>query len=212
MVKEKMTVHQALCELKTLRKRISKAIEATNPVAVKYHGAGKVNGMTTEEFKTLAKSAHDTAVDLIRRQNAIKAAVNEYNSWTKVKVCGQEYTVAQAIWLMQYGMNDKKALLNRYVQMLDSVNAQIVRSNGDELRRRAETFAVNMYGVKDKADPKDFNTAMDDYIDKHTVDMVDPLGIRKIISELEKEISDFESNVDAAIQVANATSTIEIEY
>ena len=42
--------------------------------------------------------------------------------------------------------------------------------------------------------------------------MVDPLNVRKIIEELEKQIADFEANVDAAIQVANATTTIEIAY
>ena len=212
MVQETMTVHKALCELKVLRKRIEKAIGDTKPIAVKDSASKKADGMDMSAFAKLAKGAHDSAITLIRRQNAIKAAINEHNSCVKINVCGKEYSIAQAIWLMQYGLEDKKRLLSRYAQMLAKADKQIETKNGDELTRRAESFAISMFGSKDKADPKEFNAVMDSYIANHTAEMYDPIDIRKVIADLEKEISDFESNVDSAIQVANATRTITIEY
>lgn len=212
MVREEMTVHQALCELKTLNKRIEKAIGETKPVAIKEASAKKVDGIAAEEFVANARSAHDSAVGLIKRRRAIKAAINQYNAEKQIEVCGRRYTIAQAIWEMQHGTSEDKALLTRYTQLLAFANNQIERMNGSDLDKRAEAFCASMYGSKDKCDPRDFNTTLEDYKAKHTMELFDPLGIRKIIADIEKEVSDFEANVDAAIQVANATTTLVIEY
>ena len=96
--------------------------------------------------------------------------------------------------------------------MLDTATRRVEQANGDELNRRAENFAASMFGSKDKADAKEFNGTIEEYKENHTLEIFDPLGIRKIITDLEKEISDFDASVDAAIQVANATTTLEIAY
>ena len=52
MTTEKMTIHKALAELKTMDDRISKAIRnATYVMAVK-HSAEKINGVKVADFKT----------------------------------------------------------------------------------------------------------------------------------------------------------------
>lgn len=211
-VREEMTVHQALCELKTLNKRIIKAINETSPIATKEHSASKVNGMLVADFKTLAQSTHESATDLIRRQRAIKAAVNQYNAEKIIDVCGKKYTIAQAIWEMNYGMAEDKQIVDRYTSMLSKATTQIERANGDELNRKAEAAMNAIHGNKDKANTEEYLKGLEDYKTSHALELVDPLGIRKIITDLNKEISDFEASVDAAIQVANATTTLIIEY
>ena len=211
-VREEMTVHQALCELKTLNKRINKAIEATKPICVKEVSATKVEGISPADFKENAASTHESAIALIKRQRAIKAAVNQYNAEKQIEVCGRKYTVAQAIWEMKYGVNEDKMLLDRYTNMLKFANVAIENANGNDLNRRAEAFCAAMFGQKDKCDKADYNATLEDYKAKHTMELFDPLNIRKIIADLDKEISDFSSSVDAAIQVANATTTLTIEY
>ena len=96
--------------------------------------------------------------------------------------------------------------------MLSFANNAIEKANGSDLNRRAESFCTAMYGQKDKCDKADYNATLEDYKAKHTMELFDPLNIRKIIADLDKEISDFSSSVDAAIQVANATTTLAIEY
>lgn len=212
MVHEQMTVHQALCELKTLNKRVSKAIGETKPISTKECASQKVDGMPLAEFKSLAKSSHDSAVDLIKRQRAIKDAISQYNASKVVTICGREYTIAQAIWEMNYGMAEERALLDRYAGFLSRANSVIERENGDNLQRRAENAMNAIFGNKEKANSEEYIKGVSDYKEKHALEIVDPLGIRKIISDLEKEIADFEANVDSAIQVANATTTLEIAY
>lgn len=212
MTTEKMTVHQALCELKVLGNRIDKAVRDTIPVAVKEHGSDKVNASAISDFKKLAQSSHDSASDLIRRKMAIKAAINKYNASKIITVAGKQYSVAEAIWLMQQGLDDKKDMLRRYTTILDKALSDIEKKNGEDLNRRAENAMNAIYGGKEKADPEEYLNALSGYKEKHALELVDPLDIRKVIADLDAEISAFEVGVDAAIQVANATTEIEIEY
>lgn len=212
MTHEQMTVHQALCELKILNKRIIKAISASKPISTKEHSSKKVDGIDIGEFNEIAKSAHDSAVDLIRRQSAIKSAVNQYNAERRITVCGEEYSVAQAIWLMNYGMREQRDLLTLYTDMLANATRNIERANGDDLNRRAEAAMNAIHGGRDKANNEEYLRGIEDYKASHALELVDPIGIRKVIADLEKKISDFEANVDSAIQVANATTILEIAY
>ena len=211
-VREEMTVHKALCELKTLNKRITKAISETKPVSTKEASSQKVDGIPMKTFNENAKSTHDSATDLIKRQRGIKAAVSQYNASKEIEVCGRKYTIAQAIWEMNYGMAEEKNMLARYTEMLHKCNAKIERANGEDLNRCAENAMNAIYGNKDKANSDEYLKGLEDYKKSHTLELVDPLNILKVIADLGKEISDFETNVDAAIQVANATTTLTIEY
>ena len=51
MTTEKMAIHKALAELKTMDDRIAKAIRETPYVLAVKHSAEKINGMTVDNFK-----------------------------------------------------------------------------------------------------------------------------------------------------------------
>jgi hypothetical protein len=51
-----------------------------------------------------------------------------------------------------------------------------------------------------------------DYIANNTYDLIDPLGVAKLMEELTDEINEFETEVDAALSVSNAVTVIEFEY
>lgn len=211
-MKETMTVHQALCELKTLSKRVTKAIMESNPIATKEHAAQKVSAMEIEEFKRLAISQHASALDLLRRQVAIKAAINQYNASKIVTVAGKDYSIAQAIWMMNFGVDEQKRLLNHYAELLANTERQIERANGQELNKRAEAAMNSLYGSKDKANADEYMAGLESYKKAHALEVIDPIKIRDFIQKLSDDIAAFESGVDAAIQIANATTTIEFEY
>lgn len=97
MTTETMTIHKALCELKTLDSRIKKAIEGSVFVFANKHSNAKVSGKTISAYSDEVKSAYQSACDLIARRDAIKRAVTLSNATTKVTIGGQEYTIAEAI-------------------------------------------------------------------------------------------------------------------
>lgn len=75
MTNEKMTIHQALCELKILDKRIPTLIKDARFVVENKHSNTKINGVSIEEAKNDFKASYDKITDLIKRRKAIKRAV-----------------------------------------------------------------------------------------------------------------------------------------
>ena len=211
-MKETMTVHEALCEIKMLNKRIADAIEKTNPIAMKEHTAKQINGVTVDQFVAEARSSHQSAMDLIKRLAALKAAVNQYNAEKKIMVGDKEYSVAQAIYMMEYGLAHKDALLTRYTTMMNSVKRAAAKANGDDLNKRAETAMNAIYGNKEKSDPEAYLNGLKAYKEQHMAEIIDPLNLTKVIEDLTTEIETFRAKVDSAIQVANATTVLTIEY
>ena len=216
MTKEKMTIHKALSELKTMDDRIVKAMSINYVLAVK-HSAEKINGLTVEKFKENMKSGYQKVVDLIARRDAMKRAVVLSNASTKVKIGENEYTVAEAIEMKNHGMEFRKGLLNRITRAYNEAQNELNRNGGEALEKKAEQYVLAVIA----AQPKDSKMSVDSdamkalrktYIENNTYDLLDPLNVTKIMDELDAEINEFEVEIDAALSVSNSLTVIEFEY
>ena len=56
------------------------------------------------------------------------------------------------------------------------------------------------------------NECLSDVISKNKYTLIDPLDVASVMDKLEKEIHEFETEVDAALLVSNALTVIEFEY
>jgi hypothetical protein len=213
---EKMTIHKALSELKTMDDRIVKAMGINYVLAVK-HSAEKINGLTVEKFKENMKSGYQKVVDLIARRDAMKRAVVLSNASTKVKIGENEYTVAEAIEMKNHGMEFRKGLLNRITRAYTEAQKELNNNGGEALEKKAEQYVLAVIA----AQPKDSKMSVDSdamkalrktYIENNTYDLLDPLNVTKIMEELDAEINEFEAEIDAALSVSNALTVIEFEY
>lgn len=215
--KEQMTVHKALAELKVIDSRINNAIRSGTFVVANKHSNEKIHGVTINEFKNSMKSDFQKVSDLIARRNAIKKAVVASNAVTKVKVGDTEYTVATAIEMKNHGMEFK----NTFKKCLESQYAvaknELDKNSGDPLEKRAENYVLSVI----QAQPKDSKMAVDSeamknlrtqYIKDNTYDIIDPIGVKDAIEQLDNEISNFITEVDAALSVSNALTVLDIEY
>jgi hypothetical protein len=215
--KEQMTVHKALAELKVIDSRINNAIRSGTFVVANKHSNDKIHGVTINEFKNSMKSDFQKVSDLIARRNAIKKAVVASNAVTKVKVGDTEYTVATAIEMKNHGMEFK----NTFKKCLESQYAvaknELDKNSGDPLEKRAENYVLSVI----QAQPKDSKMAVDSeamknlraqYIKDNTYDIIDPIGVKDSIEQLDNEISSFITEVDAALSVSNALTVLDIEY
>lgn len=209
---EKMTVHMALAEMKTIEKRIEKAIEAIVPIAVKENSSKNVNGISVDDFNKQAIATQQRAIDLIERQNAMKAALYEYNTTKQITVAGKTMTVAHALWLMSSGMEQKRNLLAKYEREFEKAQKAIDKANGDALNASAERVADVEFGSKEDSDQDKYLNMIEKYKENHRKVFVDPLNLKDRINELSEEIEKFSAEVDARIQTANATTEITIEY
>lgn len=213
---ETMTIHRALAELKVLDDRISKAISETSFVVSNKHSNEKIRGLSIDEFRAGMKAGYQKADDLIRRRNAIKRAVVLSNASTRVRLGAEEYSVSEAIELMNHGMRFYTHMLDVMSRQLTLAEQELNANSGAELERRAEAFVLSVI----QAQPKEKLTADSDamkalrkqYMENNAYDLIDPLKVRDRIAELEKRISGFLTEVDAALSVSNAVTTVTIEY
>lgn len=217
MTKENMTIHKALAELKIIDDRINKAITSGTYVVANKHSNQKIHGMTIDEFKTQMQADFKKVSDLIARRNAIKRAVVASNAVTKVKVGDTEYTVAEAIEMKNHGMEFKeyfmRAISTQYVRAKNELDL----NSGDPLEKRAEQYVLSVI----QAQPKDSKMAVDSdamknlraqYIKDNQYDIIDPIGVKNVIDGLDTEVSEFLTEVDAALSVSNAITVLDIEY
>ena len=213
MTTETMNVHQALAELKTMEKRITTAIREQEWVVANKHSNTKIGGVSIEEWKAAVKAQHQKVMDLIRRRDAIKRAVVNSNAVTKLMVAGVEYTVAEAIDRKNNGTQFLAMLAQRIAHDHTMAKTNADRANGPELDRRADEHVRIMIGNGDmKGATAEAQRVRKEFIEAQTTELVDPIGAVKIIAELDEEVSSFLTNVDAALSVSNAVTSITLEY
>lgn len=212
MTKETMNVHKALCELKILDSRIDSVIRSSTFVATKKVASKMVGSQLVDGFKVTERGNYGSAMDLIRRREAIKRAVVLSNATTKVMIAGKEYTVAEAIELKNHGLDGKKKLRDRIAFALRGAenNAEMANS---EAERKADLHVQGIAGGKDMK-PEEIKAIRDGYMAGMIVEVVDaiPGGARETLKQLDEELNSFYVEVDSVLSTSNALTKIEIEY
>ena len=206
-----MTIHEALCRVKVNTDRINEKIAETAFCSVKKCNQSKFNGVDLNVFTNDVKSTYNSIRDLIKFTDAVKAAISLSNAQTKVTVAGKEMTVAEVLYQMKYGLNVKKNLLQVLNKQYKNCMKKIEIENGEKLDDGLKRYLESSVGGKDKIGKEDLTAITDVYIKNNSWEMVDPIKISDEIQKLQKEIDDFESTADSAIQVSNATTTITID-
>ena len=209
-----MLVTQALNELKTLDGRINKAI--TDGIFVAGAKASDKNilpGMSKEDFNSEAVASKQSADDLIKWREKVRAAVVASNAITFVPDLGM--TVAKAIET-KASIKYKKALLNRMKSQYQRAVAEVNQNNArvEQAVKDLVNTAYASSGSKDKSksySESDYGAIATPYKKAHEWELVDPLDIKKVIDALEEEIREFESKVDSTLQMSNCVTTITIE-
>lgn len=217
MTTEKMTVHKALAELKTIDSRIDKAVRECGYVVAVKHSATKINGMTIKEVTNKIKEDYQRVNSLIARRDAMKRAVVMSNAVTKLNINGDEFTVAEAIEMKNHGMDFFVKLRSWMTEAYRSAQTELNRFSGENIEKKAENYILSII----QAQPKDSKMSMDsdamkkmkeEYIASNTYDLIDPIGASDAIRALDDKINSFSTEVDAALSVSNAVTTIEFEY
>ena len=213
MTQEIMTVHKALCELKTLDDRIRKAIQTTEYVFANKHNNTKVSGLDIGDYCAEVKSAYQSATDLLARRDAIKRAVVLSNAVTKVTVGGNEYTIAEAIEMKNHGIPYQQLLLNKLKNDSRMARRKADDNNGDRLDMRADEYVRNLYANADMKNLSDeVRKERANFVAAQTMEIVDPIKVASEIERLEGLINTFTVEIDAALSVSNALTEITVEY
>lgn len=207
-----ITITRALSKLKTLKSEYSKAVAEVKAIAVK-RGAvlcGVNSPYKENDFIDMVKTKNQSIQNMMRLMIEIKSKIDLSNITTKVMIGSTEMTVQEAIvakTLLPYKKNYLSSLKREYSKSMADYEGALETN-----RRRVEKIvqdqcAGNTNGSI-KADVE--KNAYESTENLYKVDYVDPLKVSELIENLEKEIVEFETNVDFALSESNSTTHIDI--
>lgn len=209
MENRKMTIHAALGEIKKLKQRIEKGINGAVFIGNMKKSAETVNNYAhkKDEFKDIVSANYQSLEDLMSNLYEIKSKVTLSNALTTVIIGQETMTVAEAINRKEL-IEFEKNLLRRMKNQYDRIITDTTRKNED-VEDNLNDQVTALVGKDPKA--KDNLTGfMEQYRNNNCWENVDPLNLKEKIDVLEQRIFDFETNVDVALSVSNATTFIEI--
>lgn len=210
MITESKTVTEILTELKTLDKRIEKAIDESTFISAI---SEKTSSLSASEVSTNIKAAYQKVMDMIDRRNAMKAALVLSNASTNVAVDGKTYTVAEAIDAKAHAMAYKKKLLSVMVSQAQKTSRNY-ESMVNQRNSTAEDVAARVAGGNNSEIKTSdiYKQTYDNYLETNPILLVDPLGLADKITALADEIDAFALNVDTALAVINAKTIVTFQY
>lgn len=205
-----MSLHRALAEIKLLDKRITQGYNNTDFVTYQIGSEKPKKYASVEEFNQKATSALQSVFDLVKRRNEIKSKLILINATTKVKVGSVEMTIAEAIE-RKSSIDYERGILIELKRQLALVNNHIELEHKSMLNRLDQRITADLGSKDRKENVKEVEEITEAFLKRYQPNLVDPIGIREKIAELEASIDEFETNIDYVLSEVNATTFIEID-
>ena len=208
----KISITEALNELKLYDSKILKAITNAKLVGVAKKSSDKVGVFKKEDFEDRAKASYQSVTDLIANRNALKSAIVKSNAVTEVTVNGKTMTVAEAIERKNSIDYDETFLTEMKKQYANATDT-VTREN-KKVDNKVDELLATLIGKDSSKDiSKESQEAIEKpYRAKNEYEFIDPIGLLDKIETLEAEIDGFKSEVDTRLAVANSITMIEIDF
>jgi len=202
----KMSITQGLAELKLLDKRLGKGLENVEW----QHISTKTKRVNEEEVKKTATSEYQSYMALVQRRDTIKRAIVLSNASTSVSI-GSKWsgTVAEAIE-HKSSLSYKKKLLEKMKDNVRLAEFEFKEATSD-IESRLDRLLSSELGKDVKTNPDTINALTTSFQENNKVVLVDPLGLKNKIKDLEEEIDAFETNVDWVLSEANGKTMISLD-
>ena len=217
---DRMLVTQALDERDLLVKKIKDKIAKASFVDTIKPNEEKVyeSRVTRDEFSKDAESAYQQIMDLIERFQKIDAAIVASNAVTKIKTSYGEFSVAGAISLRNRlrgvgsynGGADFESMLQNKMSNELTKRLEAIEVKNRQLQGTAENMRLSILGKDTKVKDEKPLEVVEAYVRENTTELVDPLDIRKKITNLQEKRNTLLTELDTQIKVSNATTFIEI--
>jgi hypothetical protein len=201
-----ISITRALVELKTLDSRINKITGNTQWIIFKTKN--KNSNYSEDEFKRTTQSEFQSLSDLILRRDKLKNAIMKSNSVTEVELGGNKMTVSQAIEYKKT-IEYKKKLLDNLKRQRQVVTVEY-ESHKQRVQNKIDENIKVICGKDSKPDEAVIKSVSEGISKGDPIEIFDPLGLDKVIKEMETTIEDFTANVDYVLSESNALTTIVV--
>ena len=209
VMQETLSITRALVELKTLKNRVAKKTTDLRPLAILVGDKLPKDLKSKEDFIKSAKADYQSIRDLTTRRAKIKSAIVQSNAVTRVKVGGEELTVAEAIERKTAIESEKFLLMTLSRAYSDEVKA--IEHHNDGLKTQLLKLLEATYSKSEATISKDDHDKVAvPFYANNEAKLLDPLELRILIQNLEEEIVQFESEVDVILAESNARTDITL--
>lgn len=207
-MKNQITIHRALSQLKTIEGRVSDLLSQQTFVDA-YQGDGrKIKGIAKEDRIASIQSGYDSVIDLLSLQDRIKSQIALSNATKQVIVAGETMTVAEAI-----SRKHTAALKYTFLEVLQRQfrQAQATVNKGNEKAVEiANKSIVDTFASSEKLSTEEVENYRKAVMKANEFNLLDPLNIERKIKLLQDSLEEFNEEVDAVLSESNATTFIEI--
>ena len=198
------TITQALCELKTIDKRLNRLTSELT-----FLSCGTKNNQRKDDPINQSVSKYQQWRDLRSLRDRVKAAIVMSNATTMVNVGDSTLTVADAI--------ERKTSIQIDKTMLDTMKTQrrnivhTVDTNNKQAEQRLQRLLEQNFGKDNtKTDPASIQQTEDVFWVNNRWSTLDPLHLTETIETLEDYIETFDKNVDFALSESNSQTRINV--
>lgn len=205
-----MSVHEALARLKLLDKKIYQVrTNRTQVMAVIRNSDKTIDGVTLADFESTAKGTLQSFEAMLENYARLKSAIVLSNATTKVKICGKEYTVAEAIERKSL-MKDKEA----WASILSTQYENIVRMQ----KEKEESFQIGFerflssQGDAKNRKAEEIEVLRKFYSDNNGTHIFDPCNLSNVINKMVEEYEAFKTEVDFRLSESNAMTKITVDF
>lgn len=205
----KISISRALVELKTLDKRIQKAIDNLQPLGLMIGKTPESSIQNRQEFEKSARAGFQQVKDLIARRRQIKNAIVLSNANTKVEIAGEKMTVAEAIE-RKASISLEKELKNKLWSKFTEKTTQLEEHNQKVTRQLFQLLQSTYAKPEHEVKAEDHDTIAQPFKENNLASLIDPISLKATLFELEAKIDAFEAEVDIALTESNARTEIEL--
>lgn len=218
----KILVILALKEKALLEKKLRSYLNSASFVDIMKPNGDTVwnNHISKTRYCQEAECAYSRITGLIRRYLQLLAAIAESNAHTTIHTSCGVYTVATALTLRNYLRECpyyQDGTRDFGVQLYDNITAEythclaLIGEKNKELQQTAEDTGIHILQQKFVPRENDVLKQVNAFVTENTMELVDPLDIRKRAEELMEKRSRFLSELDTQIQISNAATYITLE-
>lgn len=210
---DELTLTEALVKLKLVEKKIEQANQQLVAGVVTVGSNVPVGFKSQEEFKQEVKKRIDSVEGLIKFRDNLKSAIVKANATTNVTIGSKSMTIAEAIE-RKNSIKFRKTLVGQLANQWVQLEKAVTQQNAN-LEIRADQFLTGMFGNKESSQSPEEKQAeraavRSTWLTNNRAGILTNDKVKQIVEELDKEITDFETNVDVALSVANAQTKIVV--
>ena len=190
-----ITIHEGLTRLKTLKARIDKITNKRENTVIgllKNNQPADITYPTKEDMEKALKANFQSLKDLLANYIAIKTAIDNSNSVTKITVAGKVYTITEALAYKNNILPAKRDFLYSLKAQLDNVQRQ---------------YDLEYKTVQNLVEKNNMDTEL---VKELFPKISDPNSLGKYISTEEQAIEQFLEEIDNALVTSNVSTTINI--